>query len=146
MISLLQKKLKMAMKAKDRATIIGLRNILGKLKAQKIDNRDDLTEQECIKILQSSTKQLKDSIIQYKKGGRDDLVEKEVFELKLIENYLPEQLSESDILVSVQKTIKSIGDESMQDLGQVMGAVMKKLAGVADGKIVQRIVQKELNL
>ena len=134
------------MKAKDRATIIGLRNILGKLKAQKIDNRDDLTEQECIKILQSSTKQLKDSIIQYKKGGRDDLVEKEVFELKLIENYLPEQLSESDILVSVQKTIKSIGDESMQDLGQVMGAVMKKLAGVADGKIVQRIVQKELNL
>ena len=69
------------MKARDKATLTGLRNILGQLNARRIDKGADLTEQECIQILQSSAKQLKDSIIQYEKGGRDDLVQVETFEL-----------------------------------------------------------------
>ena len=85
MLALLQEELKTAMKAKDKATLTGLRNIIGKLKAQRIDKGEDLTDQECIQILQSSVKQLKDSIEQYEKGGRDDLAEVEAFELKLIE-------------------------------------------------------------
>ena len=145
MLALLQEELKAAMKAKDKATLTGLRNIIGKLKAQRIDKGEDLTDQECIQILQSSVKQLKDSIEQYEKGGRDDLAEVEAFELKLIEKYLPEQLSEDDVRTLVRKTIKSTEAKSMQDMERVMGAIMKHLAGAADGKMVQRIVQGELS-
>jgi len=145
MLPLLQEELKVAMKAKDKATLTGLRNIIGKLKAQQIDKGEDLTKEECIQILQSSAKQLKDSIEQYEKGGRDDLAKVEAFELKLIEKYLPKQLSEEEIRISVQKTIKSTGAKSMQDMGQVMGSVMKNLAGAVDGKVVQKIVQEKLS-
>ena len=145
MLSLLQEELVKAMKAKDRATLIGIRNIIGKLKSLQIDKGKDLTKQESIQILQSSAKQLKDSIRQYKKGGRDDLADIEVFELKLINKYLPKQLSEDKIRASIQKTIKSCGTTSMQDMGRIMGIVMKELMGTADGKIVQKIVQEELN-
>ena len=145
MLTLFQEELKAAMKTKDKATLTGLRNIIGKLKAQRIDKGDDLTDQECIQILQSSVKQLKDSIEQYEKGGRDDLAKVEAFELKLIEKYLPEQLSEEEIRISVQKTIKSTGAKSMQDMGRVMGSVMKNLAGAVDGKVVQKIVQDKLS-
>ena len=145
MLALLQEELKAAMKAKDKATLTGLRNIIGKLKAQRIDKGEDLTDQECIQILQSSVKQLKDSIEQYEKGGRDDLAKVEAFELKLIEKYLPEQLSEEEIRISVQKTIKSTGAKSMQDMGRVMGSVMKNLAGAVDGKVVKKIVQEKLS-
>ena len=145
MLLLLQEELKSAMKAKDKATLTSLRNIIGKLKAQRIDKREDLTKEECIQILQSSVKQLKDSIEQYEKGGRDDLAKVEAFELKLIEKYLPEQLSEEEIRISVQNTIKSTGAKSMQDMGRVMGSVMKNLAGAVDGKVVQKIVQEKLS-
>ena len=145
MLALLQEELKAAMKAKDKATLTGLRNIIGKLKAQRIDKGEDLTKEEYIQILQSSAKQLKDSLEQYEKGGRDDLAEVEAFELKLIEKYLPEQLSEEDVRTLVRKTIKSTEAKSMQDMERVMGAIMKHLAGAADGKMVQRIVQAELN-
>ena len=144
MLLLLQEELKSAMKAKDKATLTGLRNIIGKLKAQRIDKGEDLTDQECIQILQSSAKQLKDSIIQYEKGRRDDLAAVEVFELNLIKKYLPEQLSEEKIRAVIRKTIESTGSDSIQDMGRIMGAAMKKLAGVADGKMVQKIVHEKL--
>ena len=145
MLLLLQEELKAAMKAKDKATLTGLRNIIGKLKAQRIDKGEDLTKEECIQILQSSVKQLKDSIEQYEKGGRDDLAKVEAFELKLIVKYLPEQLSEEEIRILVQKTIKSTGAKSMQDMGRVMGSVMKNLVGAVDGKVIQKIVQEKLS-
>ena len=145
MLSLLQKELIIAMKARDKATITGFRNIIGKLKIRQIDKGKDLTKQECIQVLQSSVKQLKDSIIQYEAGERSDLAEVETFELKLIEKYLPEQLSENNVRILVQKTIESIDAKSMQDMGQVIGVVMKELAGSADGKMVQKLVQEELN-
>ena len=145
MLDLLQEELKTAMKAKDKATLTGLRNIIGKLKAQKIDKGEALTGEECIQILQSSAKQLKDSIEQYKKGGRDDLAEIEAFELKLIEKYLPKKLSEDNIRILVKNNIESTGAESLQDMGRVMGAAMKELAGAADGKMVQKIVLEELS-
>ena len=124
---------------------MGFRNIIGKLKAKKIDKGDSLTNNECIQILNSSVKQLKESIVQYEKGGRNDLAEIEKFELKLLEKFLPKQLSEKEIRISVQKHIKLINAKSMQDMGQVMGIVMKELLGTVDGKIVKKIVQEELN-
>ena len=144
MLSLLQEELITALKAKDKATLVGLRNIIGKLKSRRIDKGEDLTKEECIQILQTSVKQLKDSIEQYKKGGRDDLAKSEAFELSLIEKYLPTQLSESELRNLIQKTIASIHAKSIQDMGRVMGTIMNELAGAADGKRVKRIVQEEL--
>ena len=146
MLSLLQEDLKAAMKSQDKATLTGLRNIIGKLKARQINSGEDLSKHECIQILQSSAKQLKDSMIQFEKGGRDDLVKVEAFELKLIEKYLPKQMSEDNVRSLVRKTIESMGAKSMQDMGRVMGVAMKEFAGAADGKMVQKIVMEELSL
>ena len=100
--------------------------------------------QEELKILKTAAKQLKESIDQYQKGDRDDLAEKEAFELSLLEKYLPEQLSEEQIRETVKNIVKNTEAESIQDMGEVMGATMKELAGFADGKIVQKNVQEEL--
>ena len=145
MLPLLQEELKSAMRAKDRPTITGLRNFIGKLKTLRIDKGEELTKQECVKILHSSVKQLKESIRQFEKGGRDDLAEVEKFELELIKKYLPEQLSDKHVRDLVRKTIETTGIESVQNMGLIMGPVMKKLAGAADGKMVQKIVREELN-
>ena len=145
MLDQLQEELKIAMKAGEKAEMMGLRNIIGKIKAAQIDKGETLTNEESLKILKTAAKQLKESIDQYQKGGRDDLAEKEAFELTLLEKYLPEQLSEEHIRQTVKNIVKNTGAGSMQDMGKVMGTVMKKLAGSADGKLVQKIVQEELS-
>ena len=145
MLNQLQKELVVAMKAGEKAKMMGLRNIIGKLKAAKIDKGESLTNEESLKILKSAAKQLKESIDQYQKGGRDDLAEEEAYELSLLEKYLPEQLSEEIIRETVKNIIVNTGAESIQDMGQVMGAAMKEFAGSADGKLVQKIVQEELS-
>ena len=145
MLDQLQEELKIAMKAGEKAKMMGLRNIIGKIKAAQIDKGETLTDEESSKILKIAAKQLKESIDQYQKGGRDDLAEKEAFELTLLEKYLPEQLSEEQIRQTVKNIVKNTGAGSMQDMGKVMGATMQELAGSADGKIVQKIVQEELS-
>ena len=145
MLNQLQQELVVAMKAGKKAKMMGLRNIIGKLKATKIDKGKSLTNEESLKILKSAAKQLKESIDQYQKGGRDDLAEEEAYELSLLEKYLPEQLSEKIIRETVKNIVENTGAESIQDMGQVVGAAMKEFAGSADGKLVQKIVQEELS-
>ena len=145
MLNQLQQELVVAMKAGEKAKMMGLRNIMGKLKAAKIDKGKSLTDEESLKILKSVAKQLKESIDQYQKGGRDDLAEEEAYELSLLEKYLPEQLSEEIIRETVKNIVENTGVESIQNMGQVMGAAMKEFAGSADGKLVQKIVQEELS-
>ena len=145
MLDQLQEELKIAMKAGEKVKMMGLRNIIGKIKAAQIDKGETLTDEESLKILKTAAKQLKESLDQYRKGGRDDLAEKEAFELTLLEKYLPEQLSEEHIRQTVKNIVKNTGSGSMQDMGKVMGATMQELAGSADGKIVQKIVQEELS-
>ena len=145
MLDQLEEELKIALKAGEKAKTMGLRNIIGKIKAAQIDKGEILTDEESSKILKTAAKQLKESIDQYQKGGRDDLAEKEAFELTLLEKYLPEQLSEEQIRQTVKNIVKNTGAGSMQDMGKIMGATMQELAGSADGKIVQKIVQEELS-
>ena len=145
MLDQLQEELKIALKAGEKAKMMGLRNIIGKIKAAQIDKGETLTDEKSLKILKTAAKQLKESIDQYQKGGRDDLAEKEAFELTLLEKYLPEQLSEEHIRQTVKNIVKNTGAGSMLDMGKVMGATMQELAGSADGKIVQKIVQEELS-
>ena len=145
MLNQLQEELKIAMKAGDRASMTGLRNIIGKLKASQIDKGEPLTKKEIMKIMKSVAKQLKESVEQYQKGGRDDLAEKELFELSLLDKFLPEQLSEDKIRKIIKETIHAAGAESMQDMGRVMGILMTELADSADGKLVQKIVTEKLS-
>tara|TARA_B100000945_G_C20195506_1_gene508904 strand:- start:106 stop:546 length:441 start_codon:yes stop_codon:yes gene_type:complete len=145
MIILLQEELKKAMKKQDKDTVLGLRNMIGKLKARQIDKGTELNDDECIKVLKSSAKQLKESINQYNNGGREDLAKKESFELILIQKYLPEQLPNEAIQKLVQDIIQDKGFSGLQDMGKVMGIIMSQISGEADGKIVQKIVTNELN-
>ena len=141
----IQKEMYKAMKEKEKERINALRNIIGKLKYRYIDKRDKLTEQEEIKVIQSLAKQRRESIELYKQGGRNDLVETETKELSIIEEYLPQAMSEEEVRRLVRETVKETGAESMSDLGKVMPLVMKKGAGKVDGKIAQEILRELLS-
>ena len=141
----IQKDMYKAMKEKEKERINALRNIIGKLKYKYIDKGDKLTEQEKIKVIQSLAKQRRESIELYKQGGRNDLVETETKELSIIEEYLPQAMSEEEVRRLVRKTVKETGAESMSDLGKVMPLVMKKGAGKVDGKIAQEILRELLS-
>ena len=145
MIDEITQELKIAMKSQNKPKIIGLRNILGKLKASQIDKGDKLNDSECIKILNSAAKQLKDSIRQYSDANRLDLIEKEEYELSLVKNYLPEPISEKKIELEILKVIDETNAKTMADMGKVMGIVMAKFSGSIDGNIVQKIVKNNLS-
>ena len=134
-----------AMKEKEKERINALRNIIGKLKYRYIDKRDKLTEQEEIKVIQSLAKQRRESIEMYKQGGRNDLVETETKELSIIEEYLPQAMSEEEVRRLVRETVKETGAESMSDLGKVMPLVMKKGAGKVDGELAQEVLRELLS-
>jgi len=141
----IQKEMYKAMKEKEKERINALRNIIGKLKYRYIDKGDKLTEQEEIKVIQSLAKQRLESIEMYKQGGRNDLVQIEMKELSIIEEYLPQAMSEEEVCRLVRETVKETGAESMSDLGKVMPLVMKKGAGKIDGKIAQEILRELLS-
>ena len=145
MINQISNDLKIAMKSKDKPKITGLRNLLGKLKAKQIDKGHDLSNEECLKILNSSAKQLKDSIKQYSEANRVDLIEKEEYELSLVQDYLPEPIGKEEIKTKILQIINEKGAQSMADMGKIMGAAMSEFAGAVDGSIVQKIVKEELN-
>ena len=145
LVDKIQKDMYKAMKEKEKERINALRNIIGKLKYKYIDKGDKLTEQEEIKVIQSLAKQRRESIEMYKQGGRNDLVETETKELSIIEEYLPQAMSEEEVRRLVRETVKETGAESMSDLGKVMPLVMKKGAGKVDGKIAQEILRELLS-
>ena len=141
----IQKDMYKAMKEKEKERINALRNIIGKLKYRYIDKGDKLTEQEEIKVIQSLAKQRRESIKMYKQGGRNDLVETETKELSIIEEYLPQAMSEEEVRRLVRETVKETGAESMSDLGKVMPLVMKKGAGKVDGELAQEVLRELLS-
>ena len=145
LVDKIQKDMYKAMKEKEKEKINALRNIIGKLKYRYIDKGDKLTGQEEIKVIQSLAKQRRESIEIYKQGGRNDLVETETKELSIIEEYLPQAMSEEEVRRLVRETVKETGAESMSDLGKVMPLVMKKGTGKVDGKIAQDILRELLS-
>ena len=145
LVDKIQKDMYKAMKEKEKERINALRNIIGKLKYRYIDKGDKLTEQEEIKVIQSLAKQRRESIEMYKQGGRNDLVKTETKELSIIEEYLPQAMSEEEVRQLVRETVKETGAESMSDLGKVMPLVMKKGAGKVDGKLAQEVLRELLS-
>ena len=134
-----------AMKKKEKEKINTLRNIIGKLKYKIIEKGEEITEQEEIKVIQSLAKQRKDSIEMYKKGERSDLVEIESTELSIINEYLPQALSEEEVKNLVKDSVEESGAQSIADLGKIMPIIMKKGAGRVNGKLAQQILREILS-
>lgn len=133
-----------AMKAKDAVKSKTLRVALAKLKDKKIAKRDDLSESEELKVLQSIAKQHKESITMFKNGGRDDLVEQETSELHIIEQYLPKMMTDNEIRNIVKISVAEAGAQSLSDIGKVMPIIMQKGAGKIDGKKAQLFLRELL--
>ena len=145
MLETIRKDLKDAMKASDKLKITALRNLVAKIKAKEIEKGKSLDENEILKVCLSASKQVKESIKQFKDANRTDLVENELLELKVIEGYLPKQLSEEEILIKIKEKISNSDASSPSDMGKIMGPLMKELSGLADGKIVQKLLINELS-
>ena len=141
--------IKTAMKAKDKVRLQTVRGIKKAILEKEVELRpkgqDSLSEVQEIELLSQQAKQRRDSIEQFKNAGRDDLAEKESQELAIIETYLPEQVSDSEIEAIVDQIIASSGAASLKDLGKVMGPAMKELKGKADGKKIQELVKSKLS-
>lgn len=137
--------MKEAMKAKDEASLRGLRAIKAALLLLKTSGSGEVSPEEEIKMLQKLVKQRNDSLEIFKQQNRTDLAQKEEEEIRVIEQFLPKQLSEDEIKAELELVIKETGASSPADIGKVMGLATKKLAGRADGKTINLLVKEMLN-
>ena len=133
------------MKAKDKARLGVLRLITAAIKQREVDEKITLNDEQVLAVLEKMVKQRKDSIAQYEKAGRDELAQQEAFEIGIIQEYLPEQLSEEEINALIDEAIGSSGAESMKDMGKVMGMLKPKLAGRADMGAVSGKIKAKLS-
>ena len=143
----LKEELKKAMLARDTAKTSTLRMVISALGYYEINKGGanyEATPEDVEAVIQKEVKQRRDSIEQFKAGGRDDLVANETNELEMLSAYLPEQLSEEEIRKIVTETISATGATSLQDMGKIMGALMPKVKGKADGNLVNKIVRETL--
>ncbi len=127
---------------KDRLTV--LRGLKSDLKYKQIDKGDDLTDDDAISVLTTAARKRRDSIEQFAKGERDDLVRQETFQLEIITSYLPKQLDENELREIVARAIAEVSAESPQQIGAVMKVVMPQVKGVADGKTVSKLATEIL--
>nr|WP_191990212.1 GatB/YqeY domain-containing protein [Ligilactobacillus salivarius] len=141
----MQKDMIAAMKAKDKVKLGTIRMLKAAVVNKQIEVGHDLSSDEEIAVLSRELKQRKDSLEEFKNAGRDEAVQNLKNEIKVVESYLPEQLSEDEVKTIVQETIDQVGATSKADFGKVMGAVMPKLKGKADGKLVNATVKELLN-
>ncbi len=145
LFDIIQKDMYAAMKSGEKEKATTLRTTISKLKDKKIEKREELTQQEQIKVIQSLVKQRKESIELYLKGGRDDLAAVEKTEMLILETYLPDMLNESDIKDIVVSVIQETGASSIADMGKVMPEIMKRGKGLIDGKTAQIFVKEFLS-
>jgi uncharacterized protein len=138
--------MKTAMKAKDQTALTALRAVKSAILLAQTESgaKEDLTEEQELKILQKQVKQRKDSAAIFLEQGREDLATPELAEAEVIGQFLPEAMSDEDIEKVVIKTIETLGASGMKDMGKVMGVVSKELAGKADGKTISTIVKQQL--
>lgn len=141
----LQQDWKDAMKSRDKqkASVISMAKA-AILQVEKTENRT-VDDDEIIEILSKEVKQRRDAIVEFKNGNRQDLVDQANFEIEILLGYLPKQLTQDEIINIVRETINDIGASSVKDMGKVMSAVMPKVKGRADGKLVNAIVKQNLN-
>ena len=136
---------KAAMRSKDKERLGVLRLITSAFKQKEVDERVKLDDSMVLAIMEKMSKQIRDSIQQFEQASRDDLVQKETFELKIIQEYLPAQLTEDEIKQIITESIKSSGAETVKDMGKVMGILKPRLQGRADMGKVSGLVEQHLS-
>ena len=147
--SKIETKLNEALKNKDKKTYSTLRLVVAAIKdtliAKKLKDKQTLPDNDLISLLKKMVKQRNDSCEAYKKGGRNELFENEMSEIKIINQFLPKQLSEDETKKICLDTIKAVGANSVKDMGKVMGALKKEYSDVLDFSKVSKIIKENLN-
>ena len=136
--------MKKAMKDEKKQKLSVIRMARAAIKNMEIEDRKDLSDEEIVGVLAKEVKQRKESISEYEKVGKDDVVADLKKEIKILNKYLPEQLSKEELVDIVEETIAETGAEDMSDMGKVMGAIMPRVKGRADGNQVNELVRERL--
>lgn len=142
--SRIQEEIKVAMRARDKERLGTTRLIMSEIKQIEVDQRTELDDAQIIAVLDKMLKQRRDSIAQFEKAGRDDLVGKEAAEVEVIQTFLPTQLTEAEIIELIRAAITETGAESARDMGKVMGVLKPQLQGRADMKAASGLVKSQL--
>lgn len=141
----LNEQLKTAMKTKNERLLNTIRDLKSRIKMREIEKGDELTPAEFLKLVATAAKQRKEAMALYEEGGRKELAATEQAELEILEAYLPQMMSEEEMLHLVQDVLNETGATGMQDMGKVMGTLMQKAAGKADGKRLRELVREKLS-
>lgn len=134
----------LSMKSGDKEKANTLRTLISKLKDQQIKLRKDISDEEALKIIKTLVKQRKESAEIYSKAGREELAQKENFEISILDNYLPKLMSEEDVLSLIKKIVDEMNAKDLSDIGKVMPLVMQRGKGKVDGKVANRILRSLL--
>lgn len=145
LLTTLNEDMKQAMRAKDKETLQVIRMLKASIQNEQIKKGQDLNDEEELTVLSREMKQRRDSLAEFEKADRTDLADKVKKEIVIVENYLPAQLSEEEIRAIVTEAVAKTGASSPKEFGKVMGAVMPKVKGKADGNQVNAIVKELLN-
>ncbi|MBM7660788.1 uncharacterized protein YqeY [Bacillus mesophilus] len=138
--------MKQAMRNKEKDKLSVIRMVKASIQNEAIKNKIDvLSEDDELTVLSREVKQRKDSLLEFIKAGREDLVDKLKAELIVLEEYLPKQLTEEELTEIIKETILEVNASSKADMGKVMGAIMPKVKGKADGSLINQLVQKHLS-
>jgi len=137
--------MKSSMKSGDKARLLVIRTMLAAIKQIEVDERIELDDDRVTAVLDKMTKQRRESIEQFAKASRDDLIAIEEFELQIIKEYLPEALSETEINDLVEQSIQATGASSIKDMGKVMGMLKPQLQGRADMRTVGELIKSRLD-
>ena len=132
------------MRAREKSRLNALRLITAAFKQKEVDERIELDDNQCMAILDKMAKQLRESIDQYQKAGRSDLVEKETVELEIVQSYLPAALSDAEVEQLINTAIQDTGASSMKDMGKVMGVLKPKVQGRTDMGKLSNLVKQQL--
>ncbi|MBN1898678.1 MAG: GatB/YqeY domain-containing protein [Spirochaetes bacterium] len=141
----LDEKIHKAMKEKDEDSLRALKMLKTELTNEEVKNeREELEEEQIMEVIQRAVNRRKESIEEFKKVGKEDRVKEEEAELKILMQYMPEQMSKEEVARIVDQVIEETKAESMKDMGKVMGKIMPQVKGKADGKMVNEIVKQKL--
>ena len=134
----------LSMKSGDKEKANALRTLISKLKDQQIKLRKDISDEETLKVIKTLVKQRKESAEIYSKAGREELAEKENFEISILNNYLPKLMSDEDVFSLIKEIMDETNAKNLSDIGKVMPIVMQRGKGKVDGKIANRILRSLL--
>ena len=145
LVETLDKEIIEAMKAKDSVRLATLRGVKGAMKLQSIDHKKEINDELLIDVVSKEIKTRNESIKEFEKGGRQDLIDKTETEIKILSKYLPEQLSEEEIVNIINQVFEEVKSSGIKDMGKVMGIVTPKVKGKADMSVVSALIRNKLN-